>query len=289
MNSYQKYLKYKKKYIELKNLIGGNNLEIMPQLCLGTSNWTNKDELKYVIKQAIKVGYRHFDGAIIYANQSLYKADSDEYYEGFKSGILEGLQETGISREDIWITFKSPSSDEIDVIKTKLSELKYIDLWLYHLTRNDNNKKVEPYLTSGFILNWGTSNEYHLNDYSDEILSKNLHTNQIQARPDSKTKTLIEYLNKLDINVMLFSPISAINEDTLIDIKYGKNPHILNSIIKDYLHEYVYDKKNVLMIGSISGSSLEENFRLFTSKEVISEEENVWLQDNYLTWELRDM
>lgn len=63
-----KYLKYKSKYLYLKckqqSQHGEGSLPEMPQLCLGTSNWTTKCELKNIIKKAITIGYRHFDGAL---------------------------------------------------------------------------------------------------------------------------------------------------------------------------------------------------------------------------------
>ena len=265
------------------------SLDEMPQLCLGTSNWIDKTQLSTVIKKAIKIGYRHFDGAIIYASQSHSMSPSEQYYEGFKNGILEGLSENGLERKDIWITFKSDGSHALDYIKTKLSELQYIDLWLYHHTRNGSEEKVSEHIKSGFIKNWGTSNEYHKDDYSQVIESKPLHTNQFQARPNNENKLLIEYLNSKDISVMLFSPISALKEEILISLKYGPDAKYLNSIIKYYLNNYIYDKKNVLMVGSIYGSSLEENFKLFNSREPLSPEENVWLRDNYFKFELRHM
>jgi diketogulonate reductase-like aldo/keto reductase len=266
-----------------------DSLQEMPQLCLGTSNWSNKDGLKDIIKKAIDIGYRHFDGAVVYESQSAFGVGREEYYQGFKEGIIEGLSKNNLQRKDIWITFKSSITSQIDYIKSRLSELQYIDLWLYHHKRNESKEKLIPNIQNGFVKNWGTSNEYHKADYSQVIEGKPIHTNQFQARPNDETKSLIEYLNSKNISVMLFSPISALEDDVLFSLKYGPSAKYLNSIIKYYLNNYIYGKKNVLMVGSLSGSSLEENIRLFNSKEVLSEEENNWLRANYFKMELRPM
>lgn len=73
-----------------KDLILNNGLEV-PKLAYGTYLVEDKD----IIKEAIKIGYRHIDGADVYGNQIVVG-----------KAINECINEGVVKREDLFITSK---------------------------------------------------------------------------------------------------------------------------------------------------------------------------------------
>ena len=64
--------------------------DLMPTIGLGC--WQSSiEELTPAVEHALKVGYRHIDGATIYGNEE---------------AIGEGLRRSGIAREEVWVTTK---------------------------------------------------------------------------------------------------------------------------------------------------------------------------------------
>lgn len=62
----------------------------IPAVGLGT--WQSKpNEVKEAVKAALKAGYRHIDTALAYGNEN---------------EVGEGIKESGVPREEIWVTTK---------------------------------------------------------------------------------------------------------------------------------------------------------------------------------------
>src|SRR5690606_33433677 len=85
-------------------------------------------ELVEAVKTAIKEGYRSIDTAAIYGNE-----------KSVGEGIRIGLEEAGISREDLFITSKVWNTDQgyettLAAYEKSLKklELDYLDLYLVH-------------------------------------------------------------------------------------------------------------------------------------------------------------
>jgi diketogulonate reductase-like aldo/keto reductase len=77
----------------------GTILTAPPRLGLGTWYMT-RGNVSEAIASAIELGYRHFDTAKVYYNHKLVG-----------DGIRLGLQRTGLSRSDIWVTTKLWNSE----------------------------------------------------------------------------------------------------------------------------------------------------------------------------------
>lgn len=72
------------------NVLTLNNGIEIPQLGLGT--WFIRDDIVAdVIKEAVNIGYRHFDTAQAYGNER---------------GVGEGIRNCGIPRDEIFVTSK---------------------------------------------------------------------------------------------------------------------------------------------------------------------------------------
>ena len=68
----------------------------IPSLGFGTWNLKiSNANTSAAVSAALQTGYRHLDCAAIYGNE-----------KDVGQGIKDGLQETGLKREDIWVTSK---------------------------------------------------------------------------------------------------------------------------------------------------------------------------------------
>jgi len=96
----------------------------MPYLGLGVYKATNGEEINSAINDALDAGYRLIDTAAFYGNEE---------------GVGKAIRESGIPREDIFVTSKIWIDDQgakttrkaFDTSLKKL-ELDYIDLYLIH-------------------------------------------------------------------------------------------------------------------------------------------------------------
>ena len=105
------------------NTLTLSNGVMIPQLALGT--WLIDDsEVSYAVETAIKLGYRHIDTAQAYGNER---------------GVGQGVRESGIKREDIFITSKvaaehkdyKSAAEGIDETLRKTG-LDYLDMMIIH-------------------------------------------------------------------------------------------------------------------------------------------------------------
>lgn len=109
------------KYLQFEN---GDK---MPAIGLGT--WKSaKGEVYKVVREAINVGYRHFDCALIYGNEA-------EIGEAFNDAFLNA----DVKREELWITSKLWNNAHkkeavLPNIQKTIADLKivYLDLYLIH-------------------------------------------------------------------------------------------------------------------------------------------------------------
>ena len=279
---YNKYLKYRQKYLAYKYRGGSENTEplyTMPKLCFGTVQGTTLN-VKNNIKLAFKNGYRHIDSAEGYA-AIVPQHGHLTYLNAIKEGIYEGLAENNLKRRDIWVTFKGD-----DLTRERISnlieelEIDYFDLFLIHQTCGTTNDygvlKTLLDIDIPLIRHWGVSNCDDLEKISkikDIIPGHPLYANQIQAVPYGigiigrdidVSIDLVNEINGLGIKVMLFSPISGYmneyNFETILDW-----PKDAERIIKYYLLKYIVNKENVLIVSSVTGQSLPLNMDLYNN------------------------
>jgi len=103
------------------------NGDKMPAIGLGT--WKSPEgEVYKAVREAIKIGYRHFDCAHIYGNEAEI---GTAFTDAFKAG--------DVKREDLWVTSKlwnnSHRKDQVEpALKVTLKNLQldYLDLYLIH-------------------------------------------------------------------------------------------------------------------------------------------------------------
>ncbi len=124
----------------------------MPLLGFGT--WQLKgQEAVDATATALEVGYRHLDTATVYRNEA---------------EVGQALRESGVAREDVFVTTKCPpnlAGQELDTLRRSLDLLgtEYVDLWLIHWP-GDNGTPLDVWRAlgdareSGLVRDIGVSN-----------------------------------------------------------------------------------------------------------------------------------
>ena len=133
----------------------------MPAVGLGTfgSDRFSGESIAEAVKGAIAVGYRHIDCASVYLNEHLIGES------------LQSVMQSGIKREELWITSKlwNDKHAEKDVIPSceqSLKDLKldYLDLYLVHwpfpnyhapgVDVDSRDPHARPYIHDEYMQTW---------------------------------------------------------------------------------------------------------------------------------------
>lgn len=197
-------------------------------LCNGTSipeigygTWkAKKDEITVnAVAAAIRLGFNHIDSASRYGNQTFVG-----------QGIAKGLQETGLKREDLFITSKLWNTvrgyeETLAAFEQSISDLgvDYVDLYLIHwpepnafkanyIEKNAETwKAMEKLYMDGKCKAIGISNfkVHHIDELLQTAVIKPM-VNQIEFHPGCgiALKEDIAYCRKLGIVVTGYSPLA---------------------------------------------------------------------------------
>ncbi len=193
-----------------------NNGVKIPKLALGTWLIDNDKSVK-AVEEAIKIGYRHIDTAQAYDNEK---------------GIGEGIRNSGIPREEIFVTSKVAAENKsydsaMESIDETLSKMNigYIDMMIIHspqpwveVNQSENryyeeNKEVwralEDALNAGRVRAIGVSNflEKDLESLLSSCKIKPM-VNQILAHISNTPFELIKYCQDKGIVVEAYSPVA---------------------------------------------------------------------------------
>jgi len=185
-----------------------NNGVKMPWFGLGVFKVEEGPELVQAVKNAIKHGYRSVDTAAIYENET-----------GVGEGIIEGIKEAGISRDDLFITSKVWNADlgyesTLKAFETSLDKLglEYLDLYLIHWPVEGKYKEawraLESLYKAGKVKAIGVSNFqiHHLEDLLKDAEIKPM-VNQVELHPRLTQKELLSYCLENHIQLEAWSPL----------------------------------------------------------------------------------
>ena len=201
----------------------------MPWFGIGVFKVEEGPELVNAVKTAIKHGYRSIDTAAIYGNEV-----------GVGQGIREGMKETGISREELFVTSKVWNTDlgyesTIAAYETSLTKLglEYLDLYLIHWPvegkYKDAWRALETLYKEGRVKAIGVSNFqiHHLEDLMKDAEIKPM-VNQVEYHPRLTQKELQLFCQEHGIQLEAWSPLmqgQLLNNEVLQEIanKYNKS------------------------------------------------------------------
>ncbi|MEC0092146.1 aldo/keto reductase [Paenibacillus macquariensis] len=201
----------------------------MPWFGLGVYKAQDGDEVIQAVKIAIKNGYRSIDTAALYNNE-----------EGVGQAVSEAMEETGLSREDLFITSKVWNADQgyestlaaFELTMTKLG-LEKLDLYLVHWPVNgkykDTWRALEQLYKDGRVHAIGVSNfhVHHLQDLMKDAEIKPM-VNQVEYHPRLAQLELSTFCKEQDIQLEAWAPLmqgKLLDNATLQEIasKHGKS------------------------------------------------------------------
>ena len=198
----------------------------MPILGLGVYQTPPGRVTQNSVKFALKLGYRHVDTARIYGNEA---------------DVGEAVRESGILREDLFVTTKLWNSDQgydstLRAYEASLKRLglDYVDLYLVHFpvpdVRKESWRAMETLFKKGRCRAIGVSNFTirhleELTEESDVIPS----VNQVEFHPFLYQKELLDYCQGKRIQVEAYSPLARgerFKQPRILSLakKYSKTP-----------------------------------------------------------------
>ena len=198
----------------------------IPTIGLGT--WQlNGSTGTNITREALKLGYRHLDCALIYGNEK---------------EVGEGLHASGVKREDIFITTKVPHTELAPgplerAVKQSLANLRVSDvnLLLIHwpnpdIPLADTMGAMCKMKKEGLARHIGISNfTVQLVDEAVKLSSEPIVTNQIEWHPYLDEEKVRAACAKHGISVTAYCPIArgrAGADEVMASVgkKYGKSP-----------------------------------------------------------------
>ncbi|WP_136608638.1 aldo/keto reductase [Paenibacillus dokdonensis] len=197
----------------------------MPWLGLGVYKVQEGQEVIDSVKAAISHGYRSIDTAALYGNEE---------------GVGQAVRESGVPREDLFITTKVWNSDQgydstLAAFEKSINKLgmDYVDLYLVHWPvmgkYKDTWRALEKLQKDGKVRSIGVSNfqVHHLEDLMKDAQVKPA-VNQVELHPLLSQIELREYCKSQGIQVEAWAPLAQghlLDNEVLADIgaKYGKS------------------------------------------------------------------
>lgn len=203
-----------------------NNHTMIPSIGFGVFMIPNDGETYEAVLKALQAGYRHIDTAAAYMNES---------------DVGKAIKDSGIAREDIYITSKLWLQDygyeqAKQGIQTSLRLLgvDYIDLYLLHQPYDDlagSWKALEEAVEEGFIKSIGISNQT-IKIFQEFIKNVKILpvVNQVECNPFFQQKELRKEMDRYGIRLEAWYPLghgnkALLEQETLIALadKYHKN------------------------------------------------------------------
>lgn len=177
----------------------------MPRVGLGVYKMEEGNDVKDAVLSAIDIGYRSIDTASFYKNEE---------------GVGQALQETSVSREDLFVTTKVWNDEQgyeetlaaFDRSLEKLG-LEYLDLYLIHWPvpgkYKDTWRALEKLYKEGKVKAIGVSNfmEHHLEDLLKDAEVKPV-VNQVELHPRLAQPELRSFCEERGIQMEAWSPLA---------------------------------------------------------------------------------
>lgn len=211
--------------LNIDNRIELNNGIHIPIIGLGT--WLLNGQSVYdAVSWALELGYRLIDTATIYENERK---------------VGEAIHDSGISREEIFITTKVWKSDQgydntIEAFNKSLKKLgvEYIDLYLIHWPVP--GKSLETWKAMERLYNESKAKAIGVSNYNLHFLNELLENsnqiptiNQVEFSPFLYQKELLEFCDSKGIILEAYSPLTRgkkLKHPKIVEIaqKYNKSP-----------------------------------------------------------------
>ncbi len=232
-----------------------NGYEI-PQLGFGVFRTPDGETCVNSVKWALEAGYRHVDTAKCYRNEG---------------SVGQALKESGVAREDIFLTTKL-WCDDIQALQARQGfensikelDVDYVDLYLIHWPVPG---RVEAWKEMINIYNEGKAKAIGVSNFTkaqiEELENLGLMlpmVNQIESNPYFQNDELIEYCQSRGIIVEAWSPLGGtggtiMEDEVLKEIAKKHNRSVAQVILRWHASRGI-----VVLSKSTHQNRIEENF-----------------------------
>ncbi len=235
-----------------------NNGVEMPMLGFGTNTLRGEIGAKSV-SQAISVGYRLIDTAHIYGNEEI---------------VGEGIKQSGIKREELFVTSKLWVDDAgyestKEAFETSLNKLglDYLDLYLIHRPRGDVKgswEAMEELNKEGKIKAIGISN-FDPNQIDELMIYAKIKpaVNQIETHVFYHQSESHEFLKKSEIQMEAWSPFAAGRNGIFTNETIAKIGKKYNKVNAQVCLRWLFQRGIVAIPRSKQKAHMIENLDIF--------------------------
>lgn len=246
------------KITNIKDYTVLNNGIKMPWLGFGVYKINDNDDTALAVITALEMGYRSIDTASFYGNEK---------------GVGMAIKESGIPREELFLTTKI-WTDDMRAGRTMASfeeslerlQTSYVDMYMIHWPAKDYYLKtwevMKEILQSGRAKAIGVSNcmEFHLEDIIQNC-SIVPQVNQLEFHPNLMQPKLLKYCQLHNIQMQASSPLMRgliMNDATILKLAQKHNKTAAQIVLRwDLQHGVVTIPK------SVTKNRIQENSQIF--------------------------
>ncbi|KAJ4296534.1 hypothetical protein N0V90_006579 [Kalmusia sp. IMI 367209] len=242
----------------------------IPAVGLGT--WQSKpNEVREAVKAALQAGYRHIDTALAYGNEH---------------EVGQGIKDSGVPREEIWITTKldNPWHKRVEEgIESSLKSLgvDYVDLYLMHWPSStdptdlkkhypdwdflDTWRELQKLPASGRVRNIGVSN-FAIKNLEKLFASPDFKitpaVNQIELHPNQPSPKLINYCKEKGIHCTAYSCLGSTDSPLYQNEKLKQIAEKKGKTVQQVLLVWGLQRGTSVIPKSVTASRIQANFEL---------------------------
>jgi len=241
----------------------------IPAIGLGT--WQSApNQVTAAVKDALQIGYRHIDTALAYGNEA---------------EVGKGIKESGIPRNEIWLTTKLDNTWHhrvADGIDSSLKDLgtDYVDLYLMHWPSSTDPNDTKKHLPDwDFIKTWeelqklpatGKVRNIGVSNFGIRNLQKLLDTkpaiipavNQIELHPNCPSTKLVSYCAKEGIHCTGYSCLGSTDSPLYKDSTVLELAKRKGKSVQQVLLAWGIQKGWSVIPKSVTKERIEANFAL---------------------------
>ncbi|KIW06917.1 uncharacterized protein PV09_02586 [Verruconis gallopava] len=244
----------------------------IPAIGLGT--WQSKPgEVREAVKIALQKGYRHIDTAFAYGNEKevgLGIKDSgvpreeiwittkldNPWHKRVEEGINASLKNLGVDYVDLYLMHWPSSSDPSDpTLKTQYKDWNFIDTW----------REMQKLPASGRVKNIGVSN-FGIRNLERLFAAESTTTvpavNQIELHPNCPSPKLLDYCKKKGIHCTAYSCLGSTNSPLYKNQDLIKLAEKKGKTVQQVLLMWGLQRGTSVIPKSVSAERIEANFDL---------------------------